>query len=398
MKKILLIGNANNESYRLAKYLEYMNISTTIILITKGSLDDPGVFKNLFSKDRLISYLDWRNYSEEDIIVNFVYFKRMIQKFAKDFDLIIGNQHGIALLSNLDKPIIILNTGSDLTYYCNENFVDLRTYSWELQAKSSQKGAGIISAYKNFRANQISTFKESVGIITYPIGLSNSIDSTLRQIGCENSKRFSLITGTNLMKIHGTNKKSRLQLSNFRKKIFVGSRLINSDSAPSDLDDKGSNLLYSYIEQILHLKINLEFTFFNKGDLAPNFFKLIQSSRSHITFKFYNELRYNQYIKLLLKSDLIIDSLGKAFPARVSHDALSNLKLVLCNISKENQLYRYGNANLNFIGADNIDDFIHIISNLNRIKDEQTTQGLNAEQVSYIFDPIRQVDLILSSI
>ena len=119
MKKILLIGNANNESYRLAKYLEYMNISTTIILLTKGSLDDPGVFKNLFSKDRLISYLDWRKYNEEDIIVNFVYFERMIQKFAKDFDLIIGNQHGIALLSNLDKPIIILNTGSDLTYYCN---------------------------------------------------------------------------------------------------------------------------------------------------------------------------------------------------------------------------------------------------------------------------------------
>ena len=398
MKKILLIGNANNESYRLAKYLEYMNISTTIILLTKGSLDDPGVFKNLFSKNRLISYLDWRNYDEEDIIVNFIHFKQMIQKWAKDFDLIIGNQHGIALLSNLDKPVIILNTGSDLTYYCNENFIDVRTSTWSNSFKSSPEGLDRISAYKSFRSNQISTFKESFGIITLPVGLSASTDSTLRQIGCENSKRFSLITGTNLMKIHGTNNRSRLPLSHFRKRIFVGSRLVNSDSAHSDLDDKGSNILYSFIEQILHLKLNLEFNFFNKGNLAPTFFKMIQGSRSHISFKLHNELRYDQYVKLLLKSDLIIDSLGKSVPARVSHDALSNLKLVLCNISKENQIYRYGNANLNFIGADNIDDFVHIISNLNRIKDEKTTQGLNAEQVSYIFDPIRQVDLILSSI
>jgi hypothetical protein len=394
-KKILLIGNANNEMYRVAKYLEFMGIRSNLVLLSNGSLNDPNSLKGFFLKDKLVELTDWREFSEEEVITNIDFFQKKITPLVLDSDAIIANQYGPALLASSSNKFFIYISGSDLTHYCNENFVAIRTSSWEESFKRSSFGNIVTKQYRKFQILQILGFQKSIGLITSPHGLSKDIDDSLESIGCSQKVRFSLITGVNLSKYDkSSNKRTQKRILHRTPRIFIGSRLTQKSSAPSDLDDKGTERLLDFLEYSISRGFKGKFIFFKKGIVWEYFYKQLNDRQLMQNIIFYDEMPYKHFIKKMLKSDLIVDSLGDAIPGRISHDALTLMKAVVSNITLESQRKRYGTDKLNFMHVKDKVDFFDII---NDTKSYQS-QKMSSYEISNTFDPIKQLKIILPEI
>ena len=395
IKNVLIVGNSNNESFRIAKYLEIINIKSTLIFFSRNNLDNPASVKNVFQKNKIATFEPWLIESDEDVMQNFSFFKDRIRPLAHQADLIIANQFSAALLIDFAAKMIILNTGSDLTYYCSPDFIKLRTNSWTVDFAKSSFSKSLIDKYKEFQMNQILGYQGSIGIITADKNLSRSIDNNLKLIECEGKERFKLITGVNLTKFEPKVPRRRKLFSRSYFKVVVGSRLESSMTANSDLDDKGSDKLLNYIEFALKHNFNGIFTLFSKGSLSQLFMQRLEPFVSINKVNFLPELSYYKFLRVINDSDLVIDSLGSSIPSRVSHDSLSLLKPVISNLEKEKKLLRYGETNLSLFSINDEIDFLDTINSLGRAKFETES---NLSEILQVFDPLNQIKNILNRI
>jgi hypothetical protein len=395
IKNVLIVGNSNNESFRIAKYLEIINIKSTLIFFSRNNLDNPASVKNVFQKNKIATFEPWLIESDEDVMLNFSFFKDRIRPLAHQADLIIANQFSAALLIDFAAKMIILNTGSDLTYYCSPDFIKLRTNSWTVDFAKSSFSKSLIDKYKEFQMNQILGYQGSIGIITADKNLSRSIDNNLKLIECEGKERFKLITGVNLTKFEPKVPRRRKLFSRSYFKVVVGSRLESSMTANSDLDDKGSDKLLNYIEFALKHNFNGIFTLFSKGSLSQLFMQRLEPFVSINKVNFLPELSYYKFLRVINDSDLVIDSLGSSIPSRVSHDSLSLLKPVISNLEKEKKLLRYGETNLSLFSINDEIDFLDTINSLGRAKFETES---NLSEILQVFDPLNQIKNILNRI
>jgi hypothetical protein len=335
--KILLVGNTNNELFRLGVELQKRNLDTTLVLLQSGQLHDP---KNLFHmskyRDCNMKIVDLRKFSEESQVILDPSFISEICNLV-NFDFGILDNIGPALSGLLSFPYLTYITGSNLTYYANSLLGQFRSEVWDLDYKNSENAKTQVLKYDKFWRLQVEGIKNSTAIISFPKGIVKAEDTLLESYGIKKEVltwfyfddfQFNLLYSKLKFPIH----KNLTQ-------IFFGARIdLSNNTHPgnSSRDDKGFNNLIEIVHELnISFKKKYRVTLSNKGKSTHYFKEIIEKQNLNRFFRFIPELNYHSYLKVMRNHDVIIDSLGSSPFGRISLDAISLGKMPIVSTKPE---------------------------------------------------------------
>lgn len=367
---VLLIGNTNNEMFRLANILSQCHIRVTHILLQQGRLHDPN---ELFFIDKYnrntIDIIDLRNFTEEDLCTHNPELIQKLKGVNKKFDFGIYDNIGASFFRIFDIPFILQVTGSNLTYYGSKNFIEYRTSSWERKFQEDTKGKQIVERYKTFQELYIEGMKSSRALLTIPKGLVPREDKILSDLNLDNLQRLDI----NYIEKFKFKKIRKLNWGKLR--IIFAARLDSHDflqPGGGERDSKGVEHLIPSMLALKKLGMRVKISFFDKGKMKEEFKKQLHELGLTKDVKFEAESSYKNYLRILNQNDIVIDSLGTRVFGRVSLDAIGLNKLVVANISDHDFKLFFGeNLNNIFSHADSSTSLIKVISEFNGNRQEK---------------------------
>ena len=345
IKRILLIGNTNNELFRLANTLTERNYKVTQVLIQQGRLHDPNeLFFMKRYKSSSVNFIDLRSFKEEDLICHDNKLIETLKAIEGNFDFGIYDNVGTSFSTIFQIPYISMITGSNLTYYANSKLLDFRTNSWEEDFRKSHTGKELIKRYEYFLDKYREGLKHSEALISFPPGVVPKEDELLKELGISDKERFTYLY------IEKFKFKSKRTLTQRNLKIIFAARL-DSDNhlqpGGSERDSKGVEFLIPAILDAKNLNIKIKFSVFSKGKLSVDFKSKVDQFDLRNYISFVSESNYKSYLKILNQNDVVIDSIGKSTFGRISLDSISLNKTIFANVQNDVFSKFFGNSHDN---------------------------------------------------
>jgi hypothetical protein len=346
IRNILLIGNTNNELFRLANILSEHHYKVTQVLIQQGRLHDP---KELFFmkkyKKSSVNFIDLRNFKEGDVICHDNKLIETLKAIDGKFHFGIYDNVGASFSTIFQIPYISMVTGSNLSYYANPKLIDFRTDPWEEGFSKSNSGKELINRYEYFLEVYREGLKQSEALISFPLGVVPAEDQMLKELGLSDKERFTFSYIERLKLRQGCLFKRR------KAKIVFAARLDSSNHLQpggSERDDKGVEFLLPAILEVKRLNLRVKFVVFSKGKLFEDFKNKIDQFDLKGYVSFEREGNYKGYLKVLNNNDIVIDSIGKSTFGRISLDSISLNKIIFANVNNDIFSKFFGNSHNNF--------------------------------------------------
>jgi hypothetical protein len=328
--KILFFGNTNNHFFEFITHLTQTGHIVTHVITQKGKLHDPFEKNNKYDKEPNLKFIDLREIGEEHLILHE---PKVLNIFNQHFDLAFLEEMGPSFFKYIKCPIISINIGYNVTNYMDKNFSINRSSSWSDEFKQSNSAKNLINKYNEFVYLQREGFSQSSKIMTLPTGTVPSEDSIFDEIKVSEKKYlFPYIPKVNKIyriQTHKRNFKKKLQLQ-----ILFPARLDSPKMHPgySERNDKGTDNLFESIKNLSDSGF-FKFSIFNKGMDAPNFIERLRKYDLLKNIQILDTLSYPKFLKVLSRFDIVIDSVGKSPPGRITTDALQLGVPVICNLN-----------------------------------------------------------------
>jgi hypothetical protein len=346
IRNLLLIGNTNNELFRLANVLTEHNYKVTQVLIQQGRLHDP---KELFFmkkyKTSSVNFIDLRNFQEEDVICHDNKLIETLNAIDGKFHFGIYDYVGASFSTIFQIPYISMVTGSNLTYYANPKLIDFRTSIWEESFSKSNTGKELIKRYEYFTDVYREGLKQSEALISFPLGIVPAEDQMLKELGLSDKERF-IFTYIERFKL-----RQRYLFRRRNAKIVFAARLDSNNKLQpggSERDNKGIEFLIPAILEVKRLNIRVKFEVFSKGKLFEDFKRKIDQFGLKDYVSFERESNYKGYLKVLNNNDIVVDSIGESTFGRISLDSISLNKIIFANVHNDVFSKFFGNRHNNF--------------------------------------------------
>ena len=355
--KIGFLGNTNNYPFMLARAIRCLGHDVLFIIDREDNTkwDKLNRPENRYSDIR-VPYPNWI-YDASPF--NFWYqfpppsnFKKVIN-LLKSCDAVILNQHAPSLLHLIQRPAIVLLTGSDLEVLANLSYADemdrqyyqknifLGRLKSRLKAKLKIFNKNRQSAYSNISLfnpydylnlvmAQRKGIRDANYVIYFPKGLLPVGDRLLKQIGVKDNKRIC-IRMTDLEKI------SLYPLPNNPiVRVFCVARLNwkvnNSFVYTSPLDYKGSDIMIKGLNLFYQrTKTFLDIRLVKKGNDVQETIELIEQLGLTSQVTWLNEMSQLKVLEEYKQADIIFENLGQGICGMGALDAMATGRPVIAN-------------------------------------------------------------------
>lgn len=324
--KIGFLGNANNYPFMLARAMRTLGHDVKFIVTCKSQLDRP----EYRYEDIKYPYPEWiydlSQIRLKDAVFFRFFYRKKIEKVLRDCDVLIANQFGPMLLSELCLPTICLLTGDDLEYADFDKCDELvEKYTFPAIVNKLVKWYLATSLIKPQRA----AIHSSIGVVYFPRGILPGSDRLLEEIGVLDQKRiFNLMTETEMLSYCP-------QPFNTPMRIFCGARLNWSSLKPeggNDLNYKGAEIMIKGLAHfVASTGTNLNIRLVKKGLHVNETMELVENIGLSNQVTWLNEMNQKQVIDEYRQADIVFDQLGNGSIGMVSLDAMATGRPVIAN-------------------------------------------------------------------
>lgn len=328
IKRIILIGNSNNEVARIAFLIgQRTEKPIEMALIQNGSLNDPSSLPEYTSLSKRVKIHDLRilNYKISSVVQLIFRINKLISRDS----LVVMNSLAPGLILKKPGKFIFFSTGSDITTYANWKWALEKLY--DTPSPKNIIPETLISFCRFFFVYfQRRNIKRSSVIISPSLTRDEKFDLISAQIFPKNAEKFSF--QFSFLKPLFQQSLDSYQSDAIR--ILVGCRLDDGDqdgkSSQTNFNNKNPIDIFSALTSWSPSK-KVNIFFIDKGALSWRIDSLLDTKSETKKFFKYSEMPYKNFIDLMASMDVIIDSIGPSIPGRISIDTLALGKFLIVN-------------------------------------------------------------------
>jgi hypothetical protein len=326
---VTLFGNVNNEMYRFAVALKEQGVQVKLITLDEGILHDP--FSINSQKLDLRSDIIRTRFNDLEVTSLSMSLKKIVIRETSKSNFAMFTGSTIAFASFSKCPFSLFLSGSDAILMTRYQLPIIRIFA------SSRKVRGFIRYFFPmlfFVFLQRQSLRKAKFWLSLPETAFSELSNLKLKLKCEE------IPQNYLPVVLDHKFKANQNVYDESIRVLLVARFNKLDQNTSiSLDDKGSLIALTGLLEFARTNPNLiEFSFFAKGDISSecqavidelvNFCKVVQK----------NEATFDEFLKVMSLSEVVIDSVGASPVARNSIEALSLGKFVIANFSSFNPL------------------------------------------------------------
>lgn len=333
LPRVVFLGNSNNEPFRLAHEFSRSGFDVDLIVLSQSALDDPRhlTTSRYFAGSAVRVDYSFRDRSQWDWFIASRRLPLRLGRVLGRADLVVANSVGLGLTLRLDAPHFSYLTGSDATEYTRASLADeiplggARTF---LRAAIHGKvPSGVVRSFVDSQRRGVATSRL---IVSMARGLSADLDAAIAAAGADSVPRASWAAST--YPPSPTPQRRQLPNGSDEVQVLLGARLTEASSSPwrrSDLDDKGSEIALAGWARARAEGLRGRLTVFAKGTAVNAMQRLAVDLGIDGDLRWLPEGGFNHFLTAVAEADVVIDSVGKAPPGRVSIEALALGRIVV---------------------------------------------------------------------
>lgn len=324
-----IFGNTNNYPYLLAKGMRALGIGVHLVINRRERLHRPENCDPQLAGAYPDWILDASDLHEEDYLALSPRLSALVNFLSAGIDAVVLNDIGPSLYRVIERPAVVLLTGSDLLYSANYESAAARRASWDPAFARSAGGRMWERAWTSFVTRQRDGILAARAVSYAPPGMIPEGDALLGSIGVAPAQRFFIY----MADLHGIAPAPLPEEPSLR--ILNGARLTGGWTLKSGLysqDDKRPDILLrgfkGYAERRrggarLHL--------FAKGDHVSEIKKMVRALGLSKRVEWCAEIDLAGFRNAMAGAHIVCDQFGNSFPGMAALDAMAMGRPVLAN-------------------------------------------------------------------
>ena len=323
--RVLILGNTNNEPFRLGTELARLGCSVTLVPTSRGRLHDPRDLQALpYFDDKRVEVLHRFRFAPQlSWMVPRGVLRKGVLRLARDHDFAVLNGVAHSFGPALGIPWASMVTGADVIDYASLEWSSRPISRWA-RVESKVTGADARTIRQEFRYRQALGLRHARFLIGAPRGASPDMDRVLRHVGAADLPRLRFISRPSAAAM-GLRAPAPRGLSPGTYTVLAPRLSTRSvDTRIADMDDKGSEIALQGWNLAVRSGYSGRLAVFRKGAHVKEIVGRCLSDDAGESVTWLDPMPYPDYVSLIANSRVVIESVGSSPVGRGAIEALSN--------------------------------------------------------------------------